>query len=99
MTTLKGKILGDRVLIEESKEEAAKTELGNGVKIDLVQTDDKNQAVSRRGIVVSVGPGNKDIKPEGYEVGSEVLFNFGEPISIDGDVYQIVRMADISWVF
>lgn len=85
--------LHDRVLIREIKKNEKKTE--SGIIIPESVKDDHS---TRRGHVVAIGKGKMEdgvLVPMAVKVGDEVLFGWGEEVSIDGENYSIVKDADI----
>ncbi|MCX6715726.1 MAG: co-chaperone GroES [Candidatus Taylorbacteria bacterium] len=91
-----GKIhpLQDRILIKEDTEHNEK-KTSSGIIIPVTVNEDKG---SKRGEVVSVGPGKiedgKLVKPS-VSVGDTVLFQWGDKIKIDDDEYYLVRESEI----
>lgn len=85
--------LHDKVLIREIKKGEKKTE--SGIIIPESVKDDHS---TRRGEVVAVGKGKIEdgkLVPVSVEVGDEVIFNWGEEISVGGENYSIVKDSDI----
>ena len=82
------KPLADRVLIEPA---AAEETTASGIIIP-----DSAKEKPQRGVVVAVGPGNKE-EPTTVKVGETVLYGkfSGTDLSIDGKDYMIMREADI----
>ena len=90
---VKLKPLGDRVLIEEEREKEGMTD--SGIYIPDSVKEDKG---SKKGVVIAVGPGKYDdgkFIPVSLSVGDNVLFQWGDKISVDGREYYIVRESEI----
>ena len=89
------KPLGDRVVIEPSREKEGKTKSG----LYLPETMDKERP--EQGKVVAVGPGKMSkegkIIPVGVKKGDTVLFTKYGPneIKVEGKEYLIAREEDI----
>jgi chaperonin GroES len=100
MANKKGKIsvqpLGDRVLLKELLPEETETKTSTGIIIpDTVKGETKG---AKRARVVAVGDGRieqgKKI-PVAVKEGDEVLFSWGEELTIDGDDYFLVTESNI----
>ena len=86
--------LGDRVLLKplDTKGEA-KTD--SGIILPSGMNDDKG---AKRAQVIAVGPGrydDGDLIPVGVKEGAQVLYNWGDEITIDGEEYILVNEANI----
>ncbi len=88
MGKIKGKPLGDRVLVQPAKADEKTT---GGIIIP-----DTAKEKPQKGTVVAVGPGKSD-KPLTVKEGDEVLYGkyAGTEINIDGADYVIMKEDDI----
>jgi len=88
MSDVKIKPLADRVLIEPQEAEA-KTASG-------IYIPDSAKEKPQKGVVIAVGPGNKDEKME-VKKGDLVLYGkySGTEINVDGKDLLIMRQSDI----
>ncbi|OFX44640.1 MAG: co-chaperone GroES [Bacteroidetes bacterium GWA2_30_7] len=88
MANLNIKPLGDRVLIEPSKQEE---KTAGGIIIP-----DTAKEKPQRGIVIAVGNGTKDEKIE-VKVGDTVLYGkyAGTELKLESKEYMIMRQSDI----
>lgn len=88
MSTINIKPLADRVLIEPA---AAETQTSSGLYIP-----DTAKEKPQKGIVVAVGPGNKE-NPVTLAVGDTVLYGkyAGTELQHDGKDYLIMKENDI----
>lgn len=87
--------LGDRVLIKSVKENGKEKKSASGIILPSSLGEDKVD----RGQVVAVGEGRIDnqgnlISPK-VKVGDNVVFQWGDTISIDGQEYFIVSESSI----
>ncbi len=90
----KVKPLENRVIIREDTESREK-KTSSGIIIPVTVTEDKG---GKRGEVVAVGPGRVEegkLIPVAVKVGDEVLFQWGDKISVEGEEYYIVRESEI----
>lgn len=86
--------LGDRVLIKENVH-AKENKTASGIIIPVTVHEDKG---SKRGKVIAVGAGRYDdgeLVPMSIKVGNEVVFQWGEKVTIDGEEYYIVREGEL----
>lgn len=85
--------LGDRVLVEELKEQK---KTASGIILPDDYTEDKGM---KEGMVVSVGDGRlvdgKLVKPL-VKKGDKILFQWGDEIKIEGKKYHLVSEASIT---
>lgn len=85
--------LGDRVLVEESKEE---TKTASGIILPDDYSEDKGM---KEGKVVSVGEGKMEhgklVKPS-VKKGDKILFQWGDEVKIDGKDYYLVNDSSIA---
>ena len=91
---IKLKPLGDRILIKESGETKEK-KTGAGIIIPITVNEDKG---SKKGEVVAVGEGNYEdgkLMPMTVKVGDEVLFQWGDEITVEGVEYHVVGQSNI----
>ena len=89
----KVKPLGDRVLVRELKAEGEK--IVSGIIIPESANEDRG---ARKGEVVAVGPGKFDdgvLVPMGVKIGDNVLFQWGDKLTIDGVEYEMVAESSI----
>ncbi|MBN1116734.1 MAG: co-chaperone GroES [Bacteroidales bacterium] len=88
MSDVKIKPLEDRVLVEP---QAAEAKTASGIIIP-----DSAKEKPQRGVIVAVGPGNKDVEMQ-VKVGDTVLYGkyAGTELSVDGKDYLIMRQSDI----
>ncbi len=85
--------LGDRVLVRELKKEGEK--IVSGIIIPESANEDRG---ARKGEVIAVGPGKYDdgvLVPMGVKVGDNVLFQWGDKLTIDGEEYEMVSESAI----
>jgi len=85
--------LGDRVLVKEIPKEDKKTL--SGIIIPENVKDDKG---ARKGTVVAKGPGRYEdgkLIPVNLAVGENVLFGWGEEITVNGQEYFMVREGEV----
>lgn len=85
--------LGDRVLVEELKEESR---TASGIILPDDYSQDKGM---KEGVVVSVSEGKlvdgKLVKPS-VKKGDKILFQWGDEIKIDGKEYHLVNESSIA---
>ena len=85
-------LLGNRVLIELSKEE---TTTPSG----FVVVKDKDQLDVHEGTIFSVGTGRANEhgvwQTPSLVIGQKVLFNYGTSVTIEGKQYIMVNEADV----
>lgn len=89
----KVKPLGDRVLVRELKKEGEK--IVSGIIIPESANEDRG---ARKGEVVAVGTGKFDdgvLVPMSVKVGDNVLFQWGDKLTIDGVEYEMVAESSI----
>ncbi len=94
--TSKIRPLGDRVLLKEIKEKEGEVKTSSGIYLPESMKDDKN---AKRASVVAVGEGHYDngkLVPIRLKAGDMVLYSWGDPITIDGEDYMLVRENEIS---
>lgn len=89
--------LGDRVLVREQEDEPEEETTESGIIIpETVSDEDSN---TTRGEVVAVGEGelqdDGERRPVPVNVGDEVLFSWGDKITMDGEDYHIVDASNI----
>jgi len=92
-TSVKVAPLGDRVLVRELKKEGEK--IVSGIIIPESANEDRG---ARKGEVIAVGPGKYDdgvLVPMGVKVGDNVLFQWGDKLTIDGEEYEMVSESAI----
>ncbi|OHA19815.1 MAG: hypothetical protein A3C08_01805 [Candidatus Taylorbacteria bacterium RIFCSPHIGHO2_02_FULL_47_18] len=86
--------LGDRALIKVQKSEG-ESERDSGIIIPATVKEDRG---AKRGTVVAVGDGRYEdgkIIPVRVKAGDEVLFQWGDEITVDGIEYHIVGESSI----
>lgn len=81
------KLLHDTVLVEAEKEEVT----SSGLKI----LKEKDPSDVSTGKVVKIGDKNTI---DGIKVGSDILYQYGLKISVDGVQYNIVKTDDILFI-
>ena len=85
--------VGDKVLVEEVKEEA---KTASGIILPDDYSEDKGM---KEGMVVSVGDGRledgKLVKPL-VKKGDKILFQWGDEVKIDGKDYILVSESSIA---
>lgn len=87
--------LGDRVLIRELDEGSRERREASGIIIPATVKDDKG---AKRGEVVAVGEGRYEdgtLIPVKIAVGSTVLYQWGDELTIDGVSYTIVSESNV----
>ena len=85
--------LSDRALIKESAK--ADTKTAGGI---IIPESVKEVRGAKKGIVVAVGKGKMEegkLIPMSVKVGDQVLFNWSDEITIDGEKYSLVRDSEI----
>ncbi|MDO8430568.1 MAG: co-chaperone GroES [Candidatus Taylorbacteria bacterium] len=86
--------LADRILIKENiKTKENKT--ASGIIIPITVSEDKG---SKKGEVVAVGGGRYEdgvLIPISVKVGDEVLFQWGDKVTIDDEEFYIVKESEI----
>lgn len=86
--------LGDRVLVKpQDKKGEAKT--ASGIILPGGMDEDKG---AKRATVVAVGPGRYDdgeLIPVQVKEGDEVLYNWGDELTMNGEDYVLVNEANI----
>ena len=91
--TGKVKPLGDRVLVRELKKEGERSV--SGIIIPETVGEDRG---ARKGEVIAVGAGKFDdgiLVPMQVRVGDNVLFQWGDKLTIDGEEYEMVNESAI----
>ncbi len=86
--------LGDRILIKENTDMKEK-KTASGIIIPITVNDDKG---SKAGKIVAVGAGRYEegkLVPVSVKVGDEVLFQWGDKVTIDGEEYYIVKESEL----
>ena len=87
--------LADRVLVRLLSEEERERTTSAGIIIPETVKEDKG---AKRGEVIAVGEGKIDdgklIKPR-VKKGDQVLFSWGEELTIDGEEYHLVSESNI----
>ncbi len=86
--------LQDRVLIREHADDKEK-KTSSGIIIPVTVNEDKN---GKRGEIVAVGPGRSEegkTVPMKVKVGQQVIFQWGDKVSVDGEEYYLVRESEI----
>ena len=86
--------LGDRALIKVQKSEG-ESERDSGIIFPATVKEDRG---AKRGTVVAVGDGRYEdgkIIPVRVKAGDEVLFQWGDEITVDGIEYHIVGESSI----
>lgn len=87
--------LGDRALIRVEKEETAERKHASGIIIPATVKEDRG---AKRGTVVAVGEGRYEegkLIPLKVKAGDEVLFQWGDEITLNGQEYHIVSESNI----
>jgi len=87
------KLLGDRILI---KQDVVEEKTSSGVYVSRKEETDGY----KRGVVAEVGKGGKEginLVPidDEIKIGVSVIFQFGNPIIVDGNQYLLVQESDI----
>lgn len=89
--------LGDRVLIKEREEDDSERTTDAGIIIPETVSNDSGGA--KRGTVVAVGPGARDEDGERQPIdlseGDDVLFSWGEKVTIDGQDFHLVSEGNV----
>lgn len=86
--------LGDKALIKVEKTEG-ESERDSGIIIPATVKEDRG---AKRGTVVAVGDGRYEdgkIIPLKVKAGDEVLFQWGDEITVDGIEYHVVGESSI----
>jgi len=87
--------LGDRIIVREKKtSDGKKTDSGIYIPDSV-----KEEKEAKRAVVVAVGPGKIDHGkhvPIDIAIGDTVLFQWGEPVTFDGEEYYILKESEIS---
>ena len=86
--------LGDRILIKEDSGTKEK-KTASGIIIPVTVHDDKG---SKTGKVIAVGAGRYEdgkLVPISVKVGDEVLFQWGDKITIESEEYFIVKEQEL----
>lgn len=86
--------LGERILIKEDLNSKEK-KTASGIIIPITVNDDKG---SKRGEVVAVGTGHYEhgqLIPISVKVHDDVLFQWGDKVSINGEEFYIVKESEL----
>lgn len=87
--------LSDRIVVREMKaDDAKKTQ--SGIYLPDTMKEDRG---AKKGTVVAIGPGRFEdgkLVPMQVKVGDQVLFQWGEQITYQGEEYFIVRESEIA---
>lgn len=87
------KLLFDKVLV--SVPEEARTSSG------LILSNESDVSSFKTGVVKAIGPGenkNGEIRVLFVKPGDEVIFSFGDTITLEGKKYWMVKESDIAMI-
>ena len=88
------KLLADKVLVKTPEE--TKTDSG------LIVSRENDVSSFKQGTVVSTGPGLIDekgiIKVLAVKPGDDVIFSYGEPITVEKEKYSLIKESDIAMI-
>lgn len=88
------KLLADKVLVKTPEE--TKTDSG------LIVSRENDVSGFKQGTVVSTGPGLADkrgiITALAVNPGDDVIFSYGEPITVEKEKYFLIKESDIAMI-